>query len=110
MFNHARDSLLVIGFIFCCVLAADAESLRSKLQQKTDFQPTADSPVKQLIEVAQHFELPIAIEWLDRQPASAGAKSPADQEQKTQTILKLLQTILSASLTDHQLTFDSDII
>jgi len=49
--------LLVPGIVF-------SQSLSSKLSQKADFVPTTSSPKDELIEVAQHYELPMGIEWI----------------------------------------------
>ena len=48
------------------VRGAQTRSLEEKLQAITDFVPKATAPVDQLIEVAQRFKIPMAIEWVDR--------------------------------------------
>lgn len=47
-----------------------AQTLREKLQQPANYHPRATEPDQQLIEVARHFEIPMAIEWLDEKPAA----------------------------------------
>ena len=49
--------LLVPGIVF-------SQNLSSKLSQKADFIPTTNSPKDALIEVAQHYKLPMGIEWI----------------------------------------------
>jgi len=49
--------LLVSGF-------AVAQNLSSKLSQRADFIPNSKSPKNQLIELAQHYKLPMGIEWI----------------------------------------------
>lgn len=58
--------LLTIVFGFSFTIAA--QTVRQKLEQQTDYQPRAVKPDEQLIEVARHFQIPMAIEWLDENP------------------------------------------
>jgi hypothetical protein len=46
-----------------------AQTVREKLQQQTNYRPRTTEPDEQLIEVARHFKIPMAIEWLDEKPA-----------------------------------------
>jgi hypothetical protein len=50
--------------------SVDAQTVREKLEHPTDYRPRATEPDEQLIEVARHFKIPMAIEWLDEKPAT----------------------------------------
>src|SRR4051794_2611997 len=43
-----------------------AASLEEKLEAMTDYVPKATAPVDQLVEVAQRFKIPLAVEWVER--------------------------------------------
>lgn len=46
------------------------QTLSASLEQQTNFLPQTATPVEQLVEVAQHFKIPMAIEWLERSDAN----------------------------------------
>jgi len=41
------------------------QRLEAKLAERTNFVPTSDTPLNQLIEVAQEFKIPMGIEWME---------------------------------------------
>ena len=49
-----------------CGVAVRGDSLEEKLGAVTDFVPKATAPADQLVEVAQKFKIPMAIEWVER--------------------------------------------
>lgn len=56
---------LVLCLLACpCAKGAPDKSLAEKLATVTDYVPAADAPLEGLIEVAQKFKLPMAVEWL----------------------------------------------
>lgn len=61
--------LHVIGMVLIIKGLIYGQSLDSKLLQKASFVPTSTSAVDQLIEVAQHYDIPMGIEWIDRPDA-----------------------------------------
>ena len=62
-------AVLLIACSAC--LAVTGQSLGQKLDQQTDYHIRTVKPDERLIEVARHFQIPMAIEWLD-QPAPIG--------------------------------------
>jgi hypothetical protein len=77
--------LLVVGRILVV-----GQGLESKLSQKTDFVPSATSTKEQLIEVAQHYKIPVGIEWgnVNNRPA------PHSPLAKQPTVRDLISSIL----------------
>lgn len=78
---------MVIG-LSCLV---HAESLRQKLDQQTDYRLHASAPVEQLIEVARHFQIPMAIEWLDQPAVSRTHKLDFDGDR----LIDLIKAIIA---------------
>jgi hypothetical protein len=58
-------SVALLTIMFALSFSVAAQTVREKLQQPTDYRPRATAPDEQLIEVARHFKIPMAIEWLD---------------------------------------------
>jgi hypothetical protein len=93
-----RSILLVLLFACVCFLTANisAQTLKEKLATQTNFKPENSSPSEQLIEVAQRFKLPMAIEWLEQ-----------TKETKSEvlfnggSVLELIKAILRQSPEQH---------
>ena len=72
-------------------LAVTGQSLRQKLDQQTDYHIRTVKPDEQLIEVARHFQIPMAIEWLDQ-------LAPADPSNRMKfergSVLDLIKAIV----------------
>jgi hypothetical protein len=49
-----------------------AQPRREKLERRTEYRPRATHPPDQLLEVARHFEIPMAIEWLEQDTEAMG--------------------------------------
>jgi hypothetical protein len=64
--------------------------------------------LEQLIEVAQHYELPMGIEWFDR-PGAEKTAVILSLTSDSMTVRDLIQTILLQSQ-DHQLSAENGII
>ena len=47
-----------------------SQTVRERLDQRTDYRPSATRPDEQLVEVARHFQIPMAIEWLNEDGTS----------------------------------------
>lgn len=62
---HGKAIRLVLLLLLISKLVA-AQGLELKLSQKSDFVPSATSPREQLIEVAQHYRIPMGIEWMNQ--------------------------------------------
>lgn len=77
-----------------CCGAARAESLEEKLRAATAYVPESVAPVEQLIEVAQRFKIPMAIEWVER----AGTITPDTRlRARKRSLRELLGEIVSIS-------------
>ena len=53
-----------------------AQDLSSRLSQPANYQPKAVTTLQQLIEVAQHYRVPMGIEWVGKTEAVALPESP----------------------------------
>jgi len=78
---------------------AAAQDLETKLAQRADFIPTATSVREQLIQVAQHYKIPMGIEWVIKAEEKE-VKLVADG---APTVMSLLNLILQAT-PDYSLT------
>lgn len=68
-----------------------AQDLEAKLAQRADFTPAAGSVQEQLIQVAQHYKIPMGIEWVlqtEKEPSKPIAGS---------TVMTLLSSILQSA-------------
>ena len=102
--NLKIATIIPLAFIVfnCSVPVVFGETLTEKLEQQTDFQPQHRSPVEQLVEVAQKFKIPMAIEWLER-PAQASSITLAFDRG---TVLNLLEAIVRRSPGHHVVVTD----
>jgi hypothetical protein len=68
----ASNLLPVIGLIFAS--ACYGQTLEDKLAWQTSFIPQSQTPVDQLIQVAQKFKIPMGIEWIEgkHRPVNGG--------------------------------------
>jgi len=83
IFQIAWMMLVLNGFIH-------GQSLESKLMQKATFIPTSQSGLEQLRQIAQHYEIPMGIEWAD--PSEAGKL--ARKFRRNATVRGVINTIL----------------
>lgn len=97
--NPKKATIILLAFIVLNYSASVAlgETVTEKLGQQTDFQPRTRTPVEQLVEVAQKFKIPMAIEWLE-QP---GQEFPIILNFKKGTVLNLLEAIVRRSPEHH---------
>ena len=85
---------------------ARAASLEEKLRTETDFVPKAVAPADQLVEVAQRFKIPMAIEWVDR-----SRTAPRDQTlpSRKRSVRELIEEIASVS-PEHCVVVDDGLV
>ena len=70
----------ISGLVLCAACGAavrgtQTESLEEKLATATEYVPKATAPVDQLVEVAQRFKIPMAIEWVEKTAAATRDKA-----------------------------------
>src|SRR5689334_17121441 len=96
---RSKQFWFILLVIFLASPGTPAQNLEAKLSQRADFIPTAGTVREQLIQVAQHYKIPMGIEWvLQREEkevklVSSGAPS----------VMALLQMILQTT-PDYSLT------
>ena len=63
---QAKKSRAFAGIAVVLLLAAslNAQDLSTRLSQPADYQPKATTTLQQLIDVAQHYRIPMGIEWI----------------------------------------------
>jgi hypothetical protein len=90
----------------CCV-AVQAETVEEKLLTPTAYVPEAAGPVERLIEVAQRFRLPMAVEWVER----AGTISPETTAlpARRRSLKELLLEIVSVS-PEHKMEVEGGLV
>jgi hypothetical protein len=83
----------IVGLAFLVGVSlrfGEAQSLESRLSQKADFSPASTSTKEQLIEVAQHYRIPMGIQWVSV-PNNAALPAPAEEQP---TVKDLIDSIL----------------
>lgn len=100
IYNTFAVLLIAVG----ASVAVTGQSLRQKLDLQTDYHVLAIKPDEQLIEVARHFQIPMAIEWLD-QPAPAAQSNRMKFERGS--VLDLIKAIL-AQAPQQRMVFDDE--
>src|ERR1700752_900257 len=88
--NNFSRILLLALILFLTPAVAITQGLESKLAQKPDYIPVATSPREQLIEVAQHYKIPMGIEWINK----ADEKREPSALTAQPTVMSMLQSIL----------------
>ena len=88
--NNFSRILLLTLILFLTPAVAMTQSLELKLAQKPDYMPLATSPREQLIEVAQHYKIPMGIEWTNEVDEKMEPSALAAQP----TVISMLQSIL----------------
>jgi len=83
-----------------------ASGLEGKLARKADFVPGDKSVLDRLVAIAQHYEIPMGIEWIN---GSAELEAASSQPRDNYTVRDLLTAIV-ARLPDYQLTVDNGIV
>ncbi len=86
-----QTAVMVLAFS----LVSKAQTLEAKLSQRVSFAPQSSSPLGQLLEVAQHYEIPMGIEWIDE--SEAGTKAPTLSKRDQQTVQDFINEILQGT-------------
>ena len=86
-------SRITFGLLLCAaccgaVRSAQAESLEEKLGTATDYVPQAIAPLDQLVEVAQRFKIPMAIEWVERPGTTTPDKTPPARKRSVRELIE----------------------
>lgn len=100
-----RGSIQLYPIILVLLLtgtAASASTLQEKLEQHTDYVPPGDTVRDQLIDVAQHFHVPAAIEWL----VEENEKPPPKLSSDKRTLRELIKAIVDQSPRHQMLIHD----
>jgi hypothetical protein len=84
------------------------EDVESKLSQKADFIPERKSFLDQLVGVAQHYRIPMGIEWI-KPGSSQELDVPLPKPESSPTVRDLLQAIVSR-LPSYQMTVQNGIV
>jgi hypothetical protein len=92
----------------CCGAAqgARARSLEEKLGGATDYLPKAATPVERLVEVAQRFKLPMAVEWVER---AGTIKHDSVLPARKRSLKELLNEIVSIS-PEHRVEIEGGLV
>lgn len=83
-----------------------AADLEAKLARKADFIPSDKRVLDRLVAIAQHYEIPMGIEWIN---GSSELETPSSRPRGNYTVRDLLTAIV-ARLPDYQLTVDNGIV
>jgi hypothetical protein len=102
---HTKVRRLTVSFLLPILFslahstkAQVARSLDEKLQITTEFQPKTKTPREQLVEVAQQFKIPMAIEWFERDEPQDNPNEVVSKAQAVnKTVLALIKSIIAAS-------------
>ena len=85
-------------FILVMTNTTVAQDVEARLAQKPDFTPTANTVREQLVEVAQHYKIPMGIEWVVQpRPEPAPAVSVEEPTVRAQ-LNSILQSTPNYSL------------
>ncbi|HUE83854.1 MAG TPA: hypothetical protein VMM84_17255 [Pyrinomonadaceae bacterium] len=95
--------LWIILFITMVPHGIFAQDLEAKLAQRADFTPSAASVREQLVQVAQHYKIPMGIEWV-LQPEKEPSKPIAGS-----TVMTLLNSILQ-SASNYSITVRNGVV
>jgi hypothetical protein len=87
------------------VRGAQADTLEEKLGGVTEFVPKASAPVDQLIEVAQRFKIPMAIEWVERSRTAPDQRLPSGKR----SVRELIEEIASVA-PEHRVIVDGGLV
>ncbi|MBD0327185.1 MAG: hypothetical protein ICV68_12185, partial [Pyrinomonadaceae bacterium] len=84
-------AMLALLLCVACLTSAEAareKSLEEKLDAQTDYVPASEAPLERLIDVAQKFNLPMAIEWMEGAKPLAPEKKLKAQKRSVRELLE----------------------
>ncbi|HEX8633126.1 MAG TPA: hypothetical protein VF703_03130 [Pyrinomonadaceae bacterium] len=87
---------------------ADSEDIESRLSQKADFIPGGKSAADQIIAVAQHYRIPMGIEWVNRSSSPEPDVAPPSRESNL-TVRDVLEAIV-LRLPGYQMTTRNGVV
>ncbi len=92
--HHGRwiSALQLLLLLLVITESASAQVLESRLSQKADYVPGATSAKERLIEVAQHYRIPMGIEWINL-PNGDGSSPLTPQPTVREMILSIVGRI-----------------
>lgn len=96
-------SVALLTISFALPFSVRAQTVREKLQQPANYRLRATAPDEQLVEVAQHFKIPMAIEWLDEKPATGQV---ADLKFDKGSVLELIRAIVDRAPQENLIVED----
>lgn len=85
-----------------------SQDIESKLSRKADFVPSGKSALDQLTEVAQHYQIPIGIEWI-KQSDSRERDAQFPSLESGATVRDLLQAIV-LRLPGYEMTVQNEVV
>ena len=83
-----------IAVVLLLATSLNAQDLETRLSQPADYQPKATTTLQQLIEVAQHYRIPMGIEWIQETKTDAVS---LPEPVKPRTVNDLINVILQQS-------------
>lgn len=87
------EKWVVILFIAMVPHAISAQDLEDKLDRRVDFIPWATNAREQLVQVAQHYKIPMGIEWV----LETNEKQTKPVPGNNSTVMTLLNSILQSA-------------
>jgi hypothetical protein len=110
MYDRRLSRLILIFVALVCVPAGvRSQTLEAKLEQQTRFVPQTASPVEQLVEVAQKFRLPMAVEWLEDSDIAPLPDTAAQAERPSISVRKLIEELVNRS-TAHRVEIEGGLV
>jgi hypothetical protein len=85
-----------LAVIICLAVTLKAQDLPRQLSQPGSYQPKAMTTLQQLIEVAQHYRLPMGIEWV-QETKTETETAPLPEINQRRTVNDLINAILENS-------------
>lgn len=97
--------LWIIFVITMAPLGVAAQDLEAKLHQRADFTPAAGNVREQLVQAAQHYKIPMGIEWVLQSQEKQVKLVPGEAS----TVMALLQLILQAA-PEYSMTMKNGVV
>jgi hypothetical protein len=107
--HRVKRLFLLLAALAGMTVVTSGQTLQARLDQQTDFRPSTESPVEQLIEVAQRFQVPMGIEWLEQRDGKSNRSTVREPGGKTHSVLELIRSILRES-PEHQLMIEDNLL
>ena len=79
-----------LALIFLLTTGLKAQDLSTRLSQPANYQPKAMTTLQQLIEVAQHYRIPMGIEWVQDPKAETVSLSATNKAATANALIKAI--------------------